>query len=178
MTKGEMTLEEAKAKQKSTFNMIHESKDPNADYSSSDKTTMQMANHMVIDADPSRGESHKALNSMKPMLYADYDLRGDRSGLDFAANEAISERNELKSLTGDTLQNTYNTPVIEPSELQNNGGQLNKDSQEFASMPPSVNMNMIKGGDSNTISSNQTTTNISENTTTSDSNARKIFKTA
>ena len=33
-------------------------------------------------------------------------------------------------------------------------------------------------GDSNTISSNQTTTNISENTTTSDSNARKIFKTA
>ena len=67
--------------------------------------------------------------------------------------------------------------MIKPEDIES-GGQLNKDSQEFASMPPSVNMNMIKGGDSNTISSNQTTTNISENTTTSDSNARKIFKTA
>ena len=71
-----------------------------------------------------------------------------------------------------------NTPVIEPNEFMNNGGQLNKDSQEFASMPPSVNMNMIKGGDSNTISSNQTTTNISENTTTSDRQVKKIFKIA
>ena len=177
MAKGEMTLEEAKAKQQATFNQIHKNKDRNAMYTESDKATMQMANHMVIEADPSRGESHKALNSMKPMLYADYDLRNDRSGLDFAANEAISERNELRSLTGDTLPQS-NTPVIEPSELQNNGGQLNKDSIDFASMPPSVSMNMVKGGDSNNISSNQTYTNISETTTTSDNNVKKIFKTA
>ena len=60
----------------------------------------------------------------------------------------------------------------------NNGNQLNKDSQEFASNTTSVNMNMIKGGDSNTISSNQTHTNITESTTTSDVNVKKIFKTA
>ena len=69
-------------------------------------------------------------------------------------------------------------PMIEPSELQNNGGQLNKDSQEFASVPPSVNMNVIKGGDNTNVSSNQTHTNVSESTTTSDTNAKKIFKTA
>jgi len=177
MTKGEMTLEEAKAKQKRTFDQIHENKDRNADYSSSDKATMQMANHMVIDADPSRGESHKALNSAKPMLYADYDIRGDRDGLNFAASTALDERNELRSLTGDTLPQS-NTPVIEPSELQNNGGQLNKDSQEFASMPPSMTMNMVKTGDNNTISSNQTHTNVTESTTTSDNSVKKIFKTA
>ena len=45
-------------------------------------------------------------------------------------------------------------------------------------MPPSVSMNVIKGGDTSTISSNQTSTNIAESTTTSDGNAKKIFKTA
>ena len=44
-------------------------------------------------------------------------------------------------------------------------------------MPPSVSMNVIKGGDNTNVSSNQTYTNISENTTTSDMNAKKIFKT-
>ena len=70
-------------------------------------------------------------------------------------------------------------PMIEPSELQNNGGQLNKDSQDFAStnvMPPS--MNVVTGGTTNTTSSNTTVTNIAESTTTSDMNAKKIFKTA
>ena len=76
----------------------------------------------------------------------------------------------------EVLNENSNMPMIEPSELQNNGGQLNKDSQEFASMPPSVSMNVIKGGDNSTISSNQTYTNIAENTTTSDTNAKKIFK--
>ena len=177
MTKGEMTLEQAKGKQLSTFNQIHENKDPNSEYSSSDKSSMQMANHMVIDADPSRGDSHKALNSMKPMMYADLDIRNDRDGLNFAASTALDEKNELRSITANTLPQS-NTTVIEPSELQNNGGQLNKDSQEFASMPPSVNMNVIKGGDNSTIQSNQTHTNITETTTTSDVNVKKIFKTA
>ena len=79
----------------------------------------------------------------------------------------------------DNLPNTYNTPVIEPNEFMNNGGQLNKDSQEFAStnvMPPS--MNVLTGGTTNTSSSNTTVTNIAESTTTSDGNAKKIFKTA
>ncbi len=69
--------------------------------------------------------------------------------------------------------------MIKPDELQNNGGQLNKDGQEFASANMgSPNFNVIKGGDSNTISSNQTHTNILESTSTSDVNAKKIFKTA
>ena len=59
MTKGEMTLEEAKAKQEATYYSIHKNKDRNEMYTESDKATMQMANHMVIDADPSRGESQK-----------------------------------------------------------------------------------------------------------------------
>ena len=177
MTKGDMSLEEAKAKQKRTYFSIHQNKDPNAEYSSSDKASMQMANHMVIDADPTRDESHKAMNSMKPMLYADYDIRGDRDGLNFAASSALNDRNEMKTLMGNDLPQS-NTPVIEPNEFMNNGGQLNKDSQEFASMPPSVNMNVIKGGDNSTVQSNQTYTNIAENTTTSDMNAKKIFKTA
>ena len=67
--------------------------------------------------------------------------------------------------------------MIKPEDIES-GGQLNKDSQEFASMPPSVNMNMIKGGDNTNVSSNQTYTNISENTTTSDLNAKKIIKSA
>ena len=55
---------------------------------------------------------------------------------------------------------------------------LTEESQAFTSMPPSVSMNMIKGGDNTNVSSNQTHTNIAENTTTSDVNAKKIFKTA
>ena len=132
---------------------------------------------MVIDADPSRGESHKALNSMKPMLYADYDIRGDRDGLNFAASTALNERNEMKSIVNDSLPQS-NTPVIEPSELQNNGGQLNKDSQEFASANNTTNFNVVQGGNTSTVQSNQTYTNITESTTTSDTNAKKIFKTA
>tara|TARA_B100001778_G_scaffold172549_1_gene141888 strand:- start:100 stop:1797 length:1698 start_codon:yes stop_codon:yes gene_type:complete len=55
---------------------------------------------------------------------------------------------------------------------------LNEQSAEFASAPPSVNMNMIKGGDTSTIQSNQTHTNINETTVTSDyGNAKKIFAT-
>ena len=177
MTQGDMSLETAKAKQKSTYMAIHQEKNPNEPYSDSDKMRMTMANHMVIDADPTRDESHKALNSAKPMLYADYDIRGDRDGLNFAASQALNERNEMRSIVNDSLPQS-NTPVIEPNEFMNNGGQLNKDSQEFASMPPSVTMNMIKGGDNSTIQSNQTHTNIAENTTTSDVNVKKIFKTA
>ena len=71
-----------------------------------------------------------------------------------------------------------NTPMIEPSELQNNGGQLNKDSQEFASANNTTSFNVIQGGNSSSVSSNQTYTNITESTTTSDMNAKKIFKTA
>ena len=67
-------------------------------------------------------------------------------------------------------------PMIGSSELQIMVGQLNKDIQEFASMPPSVNMNVIKV--IIYISSNQTHTNIAESTTTSDVNAKKIFKTS
>ena len=58
----------------------------------------------------------------------------------------------------------------------NNGSQLNKDSQEFASTNNTMNFNTIQGGNTSTISSNQTYTNIAENTTTSDTNAKKIFK--
>ena len=60
----------------------------------------------------------------------------------------------------------------------NNGGQLNKDSQEFASANNTTTFNMIKGGDNTNVSSNQTNTNITESTTTSDTNAKKIFKIA
>ena len=68
--------------------------------------------------------------------------------------------------------------MIEPGELKNNGGQLNKDSQELASTQPSVNMSVVKGGATSTTSSNTTVTNIAESTTTSDMNVKKIFKTA
>ena len=81
--------------------------------------------------------------------------------------------------SNNTSEPVYNTPVIEPNEFMNNGGQLNKDSQEFAStnvMPPS--MNVVTGGTTNTTSSNTSVTNIAESTTTSDMNAKKIFKTA
>lgn len=178
MSKGQMTLEQAKAKQKQVFDQIHEGDSGQSSYKKSEKARMQMYNAMVIDADPTRGEAHKALNRTQPMLYADYDYRDDRKGLDFAADQALSDMNTLRSLTGNDSLPQSNTPMIEPNEFMNNGGQLNKDSQDFASMPPSVNMNVIKGGDSNTISSNQTHTNIAESTTTSDVNAKKIFKTA
>ena len=36
-----------------------------------------MYNQLVIDKDPTRGEDHKVLNSTNPMLYADYDYRGE-----------------------------------------------------------------------------------------------------
>jgi len=179
MSKGQMTLEQAKAKQRQVFDQIHSGDNSNrATYSASDKSKMQMYNAMVIDADPTRGEAHKALNSTQPMLYADYDYRDERKDLDFAAQQALSDRNTLRSLTGNDLPSS-NTPMIEPNELMNNGGQLNKDSQEFAStnvVPPS--MNVVTGGTTNTTSSNTTVTNIAESTTTSDMNVKKIFKTA
>ena len=53
---------------------------------------------------------------------------------------------------------------------------LTEESQAFASGPPSMNFNTIQGGNTSTVSSNQTYTNISETTTTSDTNAKKIFK--
>ena len=119
-----------------------------------------------------RDNDHRKVNTSSPIEYAMADSAG-------TINSFVQEKIN-PSIVGeaDKLPETYNTPVIEPNEFMNNGGQLNKDSQEFASMPPSVSMNMIKGGDNTNVSSNQTYTNISENTTTSDgANAKKIFKT-
>jgi len=118
-----------------------------------------------------RDNDHKKVNTTSPMEYAMADSAGK---IESFVQEKINP-----SIVGeaDKLPESYNTPVIEPNEFMNNGGQLNKDSQEFASMPPSVNMNVIKGGDNSTVQSNQTYTNIAENTTTSDVNVKKIFKT-
>ena len=124
----------------------------------------------AIIKEEGRGEDHLKANRLNPLEYGLEDSTGNIESYvqDKTGTISGSDTNELPK---------SNMPMIKPEDIES-GGQLNKDSQEFASMPPSVNMNMIKGGDSNTISSNQTTTNISENTTTSDSNARKIFKTA
>ena len=120
-----------------------------------------------------RDNDHKKVNTTSPIEYAMADSAGT---IDSFVQEKINP-----SIVGeaDKLPETYNTPVIEPNEFMNNGGQLNKDSQEFAStnvMPPS--MNVVTGGTTNTTSSNTTVTNIAESTTTSDMNAKKIFKTA
>jgi len=124
----------------------------------------------AIIREEGRDKDHKKVNITSPVEYAMADIEGK-------ADTYVQEKlNPTITSEVDNLPNTYNTPVIEPSELQNNGGQLNKDSQEFASMPPSVSMNMIKGGDNTNVSSNQTYTNISESTTTSDTNVKKIFK--
>ena len=53
---------------------------------------------------------------------------------------------------------------------------LTEESQAFASGPPSMSFNTIQGGNTQSISSNQTYTNMMESTTTSDTSAKKIFK--
>ena len=125
----------------------------------------------AIIKEEGRGEDHMKANRMNPIEYGLEDATGniDSYVQDKTGTISGSDTNGLPQ---------SNTPVIEPNEFMNNGGQLNKDSQEFASMPPSVSMNVIKGGDNSTISSNQTYTNIAENTTTSDVNVKKIFKTS
>lgn len=121
-----------------------------------------------------RDNDHKKVNITSPIEYAMADSAGT---IDSFVQEKINP-----SIVGeaDKLPETYNTPVIEPNEFMNNGGQLNKDSQEFAStnvMPPS--MNVVTGGTTNTTSSNTTVTNIAESTTTSDNAlTKKIFKSS
>ena len=117
-----------------------------------------------------RDNDHKKVNQTSPIDYAMADSAGK---IESFVQEKINP-----SIVGeaDKLPETYNTPMIEPSELQNNGGQLNRDSQEFASVPPSMNFTSVQGGNTSTVSSNQTYTNISETTTTSDNNVKKIFK--
>lgn len=127
----------------------------------------------AIIKEEGRGEDHALANKMDPYAYALEDFGGAlESFVEEKTGVPAHEIGEPSSLP------KSNTPMIEPNEFMNNGGQLNKDSQEFASMPPSVTMNMIKGGDNSTIQSNQTHTNIAENTTTSDVSVKKIFKTA
>ncbi len=125
----------------------------------------------AIIKEEGRGEDHMKANRLNPLEYGLEDATGNIESYVQDKTGAISgsDTNELPK---------SNTPMIEPNEFMNNGGQLNKDSQEFASMPPSVTMNMVKGGDNSTIQSNQTHTNIAENTNTSDVNVKKIFKTA
>lgn len=169
-----MDLESAKAKQKQVFDEIHEGGNQSGGYKGSEKARMKMFNAMVIESDPSRGEDHKALNSMNPMLYADYDYRGDRQGLDFAASQALSERNKMREIVSDannTAPNS-NTPTITPEELQK-GKELNQGSIEIADRNTgNTNVVTTKGGDSNITTANNTYTNIMEDTKTSDNSLR------
>ena len=169
-----MDLESAKAKQKQVFDEIHEGGNQSGGYKGSEKARMKMVNAMVIESDPSRGEDHKALNSMNPMLYADYDYRGDRQGLDFAASQALSERNKMREIVSDannTAPNS-NTPTITPEELQK-GKELNQGSIEIADKNTgNTNVVTTKGGDSNITTANNTYTNIMEDTKTSDNSLR------
>jgi len=126
----------------------------------------------AIIKEEGRGEDHAKANRMAPVDYALEDATGN---IESFVQDKVGVVGNVE--TNDLPQG--NTPMIEPNELMNNGGQLNKDSQEFAStsvMPPS--MNVVTGGTTNTSSSNTTVTNIAESTTTSDMNAKKIFKTA
>ena len=133
------------------------------------KFQIKKLNAKIINEE-GRDNDHKKVNTTSPIEYAMADSAG---AIDSFVQEKINP-----SIVGeaDKLPETYNTPMIEPSELQNNGGQLNKDSQEFASANNTTNFNVVKGGDTSTVSSNQTYTNISESTTTSDTNVKKIFK--
>ena len=109
------------------------------------------------------------------MAPVDYALEDSTGNIESFVQDKVGVVGNVE--TNDLPQG--NTPMIEPNELMNNGGQLNKDSQEFAStniLPPS--MNVVTGGTTNTTSTNTTVTNIAESTTTSDMNAKKIFKTA
>ena len=127
----------------------------------------------AIIKEEGRGEDHMKANRLNPLEYGLEDATGniDSYVQDKTGTISGSDTNELPK---------SNTPIIEPNEFMNNGGQLNKDSQEFAStnvMPPS--MNVVTGGTTNTSSSNTTVTNISESTTTSDNAlTKKIFKSA
>ena len=132
---------------------------------------MKQVNAAII-REEGRGEDHKFVNSQMPLEYGKADLRGTTDRL------VADIMRPLQMQNNDVELPQSNTPLIEPSELQNNGGQLNRDSQEFASANNTTNFNVLKGGDNTNVSSNQTYTNISENTTTSDSNAKKIFKSA
>jgi hypothetical protein len=174
MSNNVMDLESAKAKQKQVFDQIHEKGNQSSGYKNSEKARMKMYNAMVIEMDPSRGEDHKALNSTNPMLYADYDYRGDRQGLDFAASQALSERNKMREIVSDannTAPNS-NTPTITPEELQK-GKELNQGSIEIADRNTgNTNVVTTKGGDSNITTANNTYTNIMEDTKTSDNSLR------
>jgi len=168
-----MDLESAKAKQKQVFDQIHEGENQSS-YKKSDKARMKMFNAMVIEADPTRGEDHKALNSTNPMLYADYDYRDDRQGLDFAASQALSERNKMREIVSDANNTAPNSnmPTITPEELQK-GKELNQGSVEIADRNTgNTNVVTTKGGDSNITTANNTYTNIMEDTKTSDNSLR------
>ena len=126
----------------------------------------------AIIREEGRDKDHKKVNTTSPVEYAMADIEGK-------ADTYVQEKiNPTITSEVDNLPNTYNTPIIEPNEFMNNGGQLNKDSQEFASANNTTNFNVVQGGNSSSVSSNQTYTNITESTTTSDMNAKKIFKTA
>jgi hypothetical protein len=162
----DMSLEDAKSLQRKVFDDIHE-KRSSGSYTNAEKARMKMYNQLVIDKDPTRGEDHKALNSMNPMLYADYDYRGEdqRSALDFAAGEALNDRNALRSAA----------VTMNPQNL-NAGKQLNTESAELASSSqPQSNMQINKGGTSNINTANNTYTTILEDTNTSDKNLRQYL---
>jgi len=162
----DMSLEDAKALQRKVFDDIHEKRSEGA-YTGAEKARMKMYNQLVIDKDPTRGEDHKALNSTNPMLYADYDYRGEeqRSDMNFAASEALDDRNALRAAA----------VTMNPQNL-NTGKQLNTESAEMASSSqPQSNMQINKGGTSNVNTANNTYTTILEDTGTSDKNIRRYF---
>ena len=145
--------------------------DDSASAQNSFKFKVKKLNAAII-REEGRDNDHRKVNMTSPIDYAMADTEGK---IDSFVQEKL---NPTITSEVDNLPNIYNTPVIEPNEFMNNGGQLNKDSQEFASANNTTNFNVVKGGDTSSIQSNQTYTNISENTTTSDTNAKKIFKTA
>jgi len=177
MSSNVMDLESAKAKQKQVFDQIHEKGNQSGGYKNSEKARMKMYNAMVIEMDPSRGEEHKALNSTNPMLYADYDYRDDRQGLDFAASQALSERNKMREIVTNANNTTpnSNTPTITNEELKK-GKELNQGSVEIADRNKgNTNVVTTKGGDSNINTANNTYTNIMEDTNTSDNSLRNYL---
>ena len=165
----DMSLEQAKALQKKVFDDIHE-KRSSGEYTGAEKARMKMYNQLVIDKDPTRGEDHKVLNSTNPMLYADYDYRGEdqRSLMNFAAGEALDDRTALRSAA-------VQMGNIMPQDT-NKGNQLNKESAEMASSSkPQSNMQITKGGTNNVNTANNTYTTILEDTNTSDRNLRSYL---
>lgn len=162
----DMSLEQAKALQKQVFDDIHE-KRSSGEYTGAEKARMKMYNQLVIDKDPTRGEDHQALNDMNPMLYADYDYRGDdqRSLMNFAAGEALDDRTALRSAAN----------MMSPENLRT-GNQLNKESAELSSTPPvTSNTQINKGGTNNVTTANNSYTTILEETGTSDKGIRQYL---